>query len=760
MKQNIYRSHNLVTLLITVLLLLTIKAEGQADFPAFPPDNVSRSMDRDQMLYQLGITIPELPPKTEDPNAPTYAFPADSSNPNGNWTDAHGSTITRSSWGLWNNYHDKSSGFFPGTDSFRLGSYTPIDLLKMKDGTRITSPDEWWSKRRPEIFKDIQEALYGVIPPDSVLPSVTFTVSESRGGNGNAAYIQKEIRGVIDISRYPEIRNIPVISATLRTPAGATGPVPVMIHFGGGFGGSIDLYWNRMYPNGWGYCVFNLTQLQPDNGEGLTSYLIGLVNKGNWRQPADWGSLVAWSWGVSRIIDYFETDRQVDASKTGLTGHSRYGKATLVTMAYEPRLAIAFPSDAGSLGTKMNRRHWGQDLENSTWVSEYHWMAGNFFKWAGEKVPGQYLPRKIEDCPVDAHSLLALCAPRPVFINGGNRSSWCDPYGMYLTSVYASPVYELLGTKGIVMPDEKPRIDVGYISGGLAYRYHDGGHTDAPEWPDFFEFAVRFIHVPVLETSASSVSLGYKKDNTAEINISSNVDWSISGSETWLSADPASSSLDGVVTIKAEPNSGDTARSAILSIRAKGRQQSIVVNQSSSNPRLSVSGTSFFIDEPSFDTLTVNITSNTAWDVASSEGWLAVKNEAGINNRDLIVYISENPRVEERRAELTISARDIESKTITVTQTKGLPTLFISADSIRLNSAEGSSANIWASSNTDIILESSESWLKTDFNARGRFSSITVTAAANPSDQERSAMVSVKVEGLPIRKILVRQEAD
>lgn len=179
----------------------------------------------------------------------------------------------------------------------------------------------------------------------------------------------------------------------------------------------------------------------------------------------------------------------------GLTGHSRYGKATLVTMAFEPRVAIGFPSDAGSLGTKINRRHWGQDLENSTGASEYHWMAGSFFKWAGELIVGQYLPRKIEKCPVDAHSLLALCAPRPVFINGGTNSTRCDPYGMYLTALYATPVYELLGKKGVIMTDPKPEIDKAYISGTIAYRYHKGGHTDAPDWPSFFEFAEKQLNL-------------------------------------------------------------------------------------------------------------------------------------------------------------------------------------------------------------------------------------------------------------------------
>jgi hypothetical protein len=445
-------------------------------------------MDRDQMLYQMGIELPSLPPKLADSHAPQNAYPVDSARPEGNWKDEHNHIITRSAWGLWNNYDDISDGFFPGKDSLRVGSYTPIDLLKTHSGRTISTPQEWWDVRRKEILNDVQELLYGVIPADSVLPLVSFTVTRYTGDD----FIQKEICGAIDISRYPQVRDTPVIKAMLRIPAGASGPVPVMIVFSG-FGNNLETYWDRTAPQGWGVCTFNPNTLQPDNGAGLTSYLIGLVNKGNWRRPGDWGTIGAWSWGISRLIDYLETDPQVNANMIGLTGHSRYGKATLVAMAYEPRIAIGFPSDAGSLGTKMNRRHWGQDLENSASTREYHWMAGSFFQWAGPLVPGQYLPRKIERCPVDAHSLLALCAPRPVFINGGTWSTWTDPYGMYLTTVYASPVYELLGKKGMVMNDEKPLVDKAYIEGNIGFRFHEGGHTDAPDWPAFFEFVKRVL---------------------------------------------------------------------------------------------------------------------------------------------------------------------------------------------------------------------------------------------------------------------------
>jgi hypothetical protein len=455
----------------------------------------TNTQDRDQMMHQLGLSFPTVPAKLNDPNKSAHTWPS-GSDPQGNWTDSAGHTITTSGHGLWNNYSDISTGLFPGPDSARVGKYTPINLLQMKDGTIITTPTQWWNQRRPEILKDIQEQLWGVIPPDSILPNVTWSVTTTTGGSGSSAYIQKVITGTIDITRYPAVRNRPQISATLRTPASAIKPSPVMVVIGGGYWTPINTYWGYCYPNGWGVCLFDCALLQPDNGAGLTSYLIGLCNKGNWRKPTDWGALGAWSWGVSKLIDYFQTESTINVSQIGITGHSRWGKAALVAMAYEPRLAIAFPSCGGSLGTKMNRRHWGQDLENSGWDQEYHWVAGNFFKWMGELNSGSYLPRKIELCPVDAHSLLSLCAPRPVFLNGGTLDSWTDPYGIYLTGVGATPVYQLLGKKGLIMPDAKPQVDVGYISGDIAYRYHNGGHTDAPDWPAFFQFAAKYIQVP------------------------------------------------------------------------------------------------------------------------------------------------------------------------------------------------------------------------------------------------------------------------
>ncbi len=734
-----------------MLVLLTFHSGlAQNPFPDFPPEDVTRTMDRDQMLYQLGITLPELPPKQQDPHAPSGAYPQDSLNPEGNWRDAAEHTIVRSAWGLWNNYSDRATGFFPGPDSARLGSYTPINLLKMHDGTLIQTPEEWWQKRRPEILKDVQTHLYGLIPPDSLLPKVTFSVRTSRGGHGNAAYIQKEITGTIDTSRYPALRKVPVISAVLRVPAYATQAVPVMIVIAG-FGNVLDRYWDITHPNGWGVCTFDPNALQPDDGTGLTSYLIGLVNQGNWRKPSDWGTIGAWSWGISRLIDYLETDEQVNEKQIGLTGHSRYGKATLVTTAYEPRIAIAFPSDGGSLGTKMNRRHWGQDLENSTGENEYHWMAGNFFQYAGELIPGQYLPRKIENLPVDAHSLLALCAPRPMLFNGGTTSTWTDPYGQYLTTVDASPVYELLGKKGMIMPDDKPKVDIGYMEGDLAYRYHEGGHTDAPDWPTFFAFASKYIQAPTLEIETSYLNLGLGK-STGKVIVKASQAWHLIGEADWLSM---KKNKDAIV-VTASENTGKTARSALLTIETQGIRRTLMINQACQEPKLTVSSKVLAVGEKEQDSISFAVKANTAWEVSCSEDWIYPVQEAGIRDKKVTLKALANPGVTPRKATLTVQASGVAPQTLSVTQAAGAPTLFVNTQALHLAETE-SSTSFFANSNTTWQVTTGDAWLTTDVSASQGFGRVSIRAESNPSTAPRKSQVIVRVDGLPDHTIEITQ---
>jgi len=215
--------------------------------------------------------------------------------------------------------------------------------------------------------------------------------------------------------------------------------------------------------------------------------IIGLVNKGRPRAVDDWGALRAWAWGASRALDYLETDKSVDSKKVGIEGLSRYGKAALVTMAYDERFAIAFVGSSGEGGAKLLRRHFGEQVENVASSAEYHWMAGNFLKYAGPLTP--------KDLPVDAHELIALCAPRPVFISCGSpdvEGNWVDDRGQFMAAVAAGPVYRLLGKKDLGTT-VFPQIETSLIDGEIAFRQHTGGHTTGPNWPTFLQYAERYF---------------------------------------------------------------------------------------------------------------------------------------------------------------------------------------------------------------------------------------------------------------------------
>ena len=327
--------------------------------------------------------------------------------------------------------------------------------------------------------------------------------------------------GHVDNSSYPAI-NVD-IQMTLVTPADATGPVPVMMMFGGGTAlpgdppangkgkgsagpppapGADPPATQQLIADGWGYASINPTSIQADNGAGLTKGIIGLVNKGQSRKPDDWGALRAWAWGASRGLDYLETDKAVDAKHVGIEGVSRYGKAALVTMAFDTRFAVVLVGSSGEGGAKLHRRNWGEAVENLTGSGEYHWMAGNFLKYGASEAT--FGSKNAGDLPVDAHELIALCAPRLTFISYGvpekGDAKWLDHQGSYMAAVAAGPVFRLLGAKDLGTSDDyntekMPAVNVGMLDGQLAWRQHDGGHTDGPNWKYFIPWADKNLKI-------------------------------------------------------------------------------------------------------------------------------------------------------------------------------------------------------------------------------------------------------------------------
>jgi len=385
------------------------------------------------------------------------------------------------------------------------------DVLTLKDGRKVTTQELWWQQRRPEIVEDFEREVYGRVPKD--VPNVTWSVAETVNTTvGGQPVVARRVVGRVDNSADPTITV--EIKMAVVVPVNAKGPVPVLMMFGFGnmpddpmprFPGfqepaappSID----QLIASGWGYVSLNTGSIQADNGAGLTEGIIGLTNKGKRRTPEQWGALRAWAWGAARALDYLETLPAVDAKRVGIEGVSRYGKAALVTMAFEPRFALVLVGSSGEGGAKPHRRHFGEAVENLTGSGEYHWMAGNFLKYgAAEATFGS---KTASDIPVDAHELIALCAPRPTFISYGvpekGDANWLDQQGSYMATVAAGPVFRLLGARDIGVTEEyrvakMPPMNTDLLKGELAWRQHDGGHEDRSNMSFFIAWANRLFH--------------------------------------------------------------------------------------------------------------------------------------------------------------------------------------------------------------------------------------------------------------------------
>jgi hypothetical protein len=396
----------------------------------------------------------------------------------------------------------------PNYDESKANPYPNLpDPLTLKNGKKVNDAKTWWNKRRPEIVEDFSREIYGYVPKNT--PKVRWEITSStQEKNGDIPVITKKLLGHVDNSSYPAI-NVD-IQLTVTTPAQASRPVPLMIEFGFVFPPGFKppanapspppgpTWQQQLLARGWGYAILIPNSIQADNGAGLTQGIIGLCNHGQPRKLDDWGALRAWAWGASRALDYLETDKAVDARHVGIEGLSRYGKAALVTMAYDLRFAIGFIGSSGEGGAKLHRRNFGELVENVAGSGEYHWMTGNFLKYAG--------PLTWADLPVDAHELIALCAPRPTFISygasegPGAEGQWVDQRGSFMAAVAAGPVFRLLGKKDLGTR-EFPAVETALVDGDLAWRQHKGGHTTGPNWPTFIQWASRYIKSTPLQAS-------------------------------------------------------------------------------------------------------------------------------------------------------------------------------------------------------------------------------------------------------------------
>lgn len=501
--------------LFILFILASSVAQAQQASVAPPPVTFTAQEDQQNMMDQLGIRALRPGPSGNE-SAPNHA-----------------------------NYDELKANPYPQLP----------DPLVLKNGKKVTSADIWWKQRRAEIVEDFEREVYGRIPKN--VPKVTWDVAISeREYIGWTPVNARQLIGHVDNSAYPAIDVN--ISMTLVTPADAKGPVPILMMFGSSILPSpvqpnrqdfaklnaalkellardpaikeiLDKYpaydplvrpqgigpagyplpqsntgeipaANQLIAAGWGYALVDPASIQADNGAGLTRGIIGLVNKGQPRKPDDWGALRAWSWGAARALDYLETDPTVDAKHVGIEGVSRYGKAALVTLAFETRFAFGLIGSSGKGGTTLHRRVFGEAVENLT-GGGYYWMAGNYLKYGAAE--GKYANMTADNLPVDSHQLIALCAPRPIFISYGipeqGDAKWLDHQGSYMAAIAAGPVYKLLGAKDLgVSSDYKiekmPAVNVSMLDGDIAWRQHDGGHTDTPNIKYFTEWANRYVN--------------------------------------------------------------------------------------------------------------------------------------------------------------------------------------------------------------------------------------------------------------------------
>lgn len=396
---------------------------------------------------------------------------------------------------------DVVAGIPVNYDESLSGTYTLPDPLVFPNGKKVKNAKEWYQKRRPQIVALFEEFEYGKMPPAP--KDVKFVISDKGTPALNGKAIRKQVTVYLtnDTSDHK-------MELLIYLPAGAKKPVPLFfnVSFSANTGvvddpGIKDVYilgkdgkkvlaprngrFGRIDPDmflsqGIGFATVCYGDIEPDFAEGIKYGIRGYYLKDgqNYPAPDEWGAISAWSWGLSRAMDFFETDPQVDSKKVALFGVSRLGKTVLWTGCHDTRYGMVIASCGGEGGAAISRRLYGETIDHMTHPSRYFYQfAGNWRNYKDD-------PSK---SPVEANMLVALMAPRPLLLQTGDTDNWSDPKGEFLAAVAAAPVYEMLGKKSLGT-DIFPAPGVPILH-DLGYFMHAGGHGALPaDYEVFIKF--------------------------------------------------------------------------------------------------------------------------------------------------------------------------------------------------------------------------------------------------------------------------------
>jgi hypothetical protein len=392
-------------------------------------------------------------------------------------------------------------------DESKVEKYTLPELLVLENGKPVRDAATWKKLRTPEILKLYESRIYGRTPAKSIKSRYELVSTDTSALGGKA--VRKQIT-----VHFSDKEDGPRMDLLLYLPAGARKPVPAFVglNFTGNHTVSVDpgINLGRVWVKGarktaddkargsavgrWpvetilsrGYALAtaNYNDIEPDFLGGIQHGIRPLFFRPGQAEPAsdEWGALGAWAWGMSRVVDYLQTDKDVDSGSIALIGHSRIGKAALWAGAQDPRFAIVISNDSGEGGAALSRRNFGETVErlNSHFP---HWFCANYRQYSNHA----------DQLPVDQHMLLALIAPRPLYVASAEEDLHSDPRGEFLSAVAAGPVYKLFGKPGLGT-DQMPPVNRP-VGDTIRYHIRTGKHdVTAYDWDQYLNFADSNLH--------------------------------------------------------------------------------------------------------------------------------------------------------------------------------------------------------------------------------------------------------------------------